>query len=76
MKCVYICVILSFIVFMVSVGFKTSGRCLLKGGKYVMVATFTIFQLSKTRLKTRVAADYRTGLNINNYAALESWRSF
>ena len=33
-KCVYICVIVGLIL-LVSVGFKTSGRCLLKGGKYV-----------------------------------------
>ena len=33
-KCVYICVIVGFVL-LVSVGFKTLGRCLLKGGKYV-----------------------------------------
>ena len=30
----YICVIVGFVL-LVSVGFKTSGRCFLKGGKYV-----------------------------------------
>ena len=37
-KCMCICVIVGLIL-LVSVGLKTSGRCLLKGGKYVTGST-------------------------------------
>ena len=40
-KCVYICVIVGFVL-LVSVGFETSGRCLLKGGKYVTMLTSSV----------------------------------
>ena len=56
-KYVYICVIVSFIL-SVSVGFKTSGRCLLKGGKYVARTTlfafhFTVILLSRVNDKDK-----------------------
>ena len=39
--CVCICVIVGFVL-LVSVIFKTSGRCLLKGGKYVAQMTTSL----------------------------------
>ena len=68
-KCVYICVIVGFDL-LVSVGFKTSGRCLLKGGKYV-----TWYPGTSLGENLDLTAGYCIGLNIRNYAAFESWRS-
>ena len=69
--CVCICVIVGFVL-LVSVGFKTSGRCLLKGGKYVtrVIIEENQFPLAGSQLSF-------SGITVGqNYAALESRRSF
>ena len=53
--CVYICVIV-VLVLLVSVGFKTSGQCLLKGGKYV---TRSIRHFTSGRDKNNCRLPYR-----------------
>ena len=47
-KCVCICVIVSLMIWflLVSVDFKTSGRCLLKGGKYVAGTSLIAFHFT------------------------------
>ena len=62
-----ICVIVGLIL-LVSVGFETSGRCFLKGGKYV-----TWFPGTRLGANLDLTAGYRIGLNIRNYAALKPW---